>query len=146
MELAASLDKIQREERERVSEELTLRNLEEQSKLREQLQVQADQCMDSLRKELQQAAMEERKELDQQLSKAQGLLAEERQRLEALQSTLGNEESPQVVVMKLKLEAQYESELRTAKNIMAAEVKELNALLQQQTETRLQEALTRLVS
>ncbi|XP_062853797.1 pericentrin [Trichomycterus rosablanca] len=142
-ELCVSLDKVQKEERKRMSEELSQHNLEEQSKLREQLQAESDQCMVSLRKELQQAAMEERKELDQQLAQAQELLVEERRRLEALQTSLNSEESPQVVAMKLKLEAQYESELRTAKSTMAAEVKELNALLQQQTETRLQEALSR---
>lgn len=101
--------------------------------------------MASLREEFQHDAGEKRRELEQQLAQAEELLAVERQRLHALQASLESEESPQVVALKQRLEAQYGSELRTAKSIMAAEVKELNALLQEQTESRLQEAAYRLV-
>lgn len=111
----------------------------------DQLQAQAEERMASLRKEFQQDASEKRRELEQQLAQAEELLAVERQRLHALQASLEGEESPQVVALKQRLEAQYGSELRTAKSIMAAEVKELNALLQEQTESRLQEATYRSV-
>ncbi|XP_053085782.1 pericentrin isoform X3 [Pangasianodon hypophthalmus] len=142
-ELRTRLAEAQQEERSRVTEELSHRSSEEQLQLREQLQAQAEERMASLREELQQAANEERRELEQKLAQAEELLAEEKQRLHALQASLESEESPQVVALKQRLEAQYASELRTAKSTMAAEVKELNALLREQTESRVQEATCR---
>ncbi|MCI4375904.1 hypothetical protein PGIGA_G00114810 [Pangasianodon gigas] len=142
-ELRKRLAEAQQEERSRVTEELSHRSSEEQLQLREQLQAQAEERMASLREELQQAAIEERRELEQKLAQAEELLAVEKQRLHALQASLESEESPQVVALKQRLEAQYASELRTAKSTMAAEVKELNALLREQTESRLQEATCR---
>lgn len=94
---------------------------------------------------LQQAAMQEKVELEQKLAQAQELLTAERQRLQALRASLDSEESPQMVAMKQKLQAQYEGELQTAKSTMAAEVKELNALLQEQTEAKLKDAFCRSV-
>ncbi|XP_060774688.1 pericentrin isoform X2 [Neoarius graeffei] len=142
-EMRTRLAEAQQEERTRVTEEISRRSSEEQLQLREQLQAQAEERMAILREELQQAADEERKELDQKLAQAEELLAVERQRLHALQASLESEESPQVVALKQRLEAQYMSELRTAKSTMASEVKELNALLKEQTESRLQEATCR---
>lgn len=131
------LAEAQRGERTRVTEE--------QLQLREQLHAQAEERMATLREELQQVASEEREELDQKLAQAEEELAVERKRLHALQASLESEESPQIVALKQGLEAQYTSELRTAKSTMAAEVKELNALLREQTESRLQEATCRSV-
>ncbi|MCJ8730090.1 hypothetical protein PDJAM_G00113640 [Pangasius djambal] len=142
-ELRTRLAEAQQEERTRVTEELSHRSSEEQLQLREQLQAQAEERMASLREELQQAANEERRELEQKLAQAEELLAVEKQRLHALHASLESEESPQVVALKQRLEAQYASELRTAKSTMAGEVKELNALLREQTESRLQEATCR---
>ena len=50
---------------------------------------------------------------------------------------------PLVVAVRQKLDPQYDSELRRAKSCMAAEVKELTALLQEQGEDRLQQAQDR---
>ncbi|KAF5895396.1 pericentrin-like isoform X1 [Clarias magur] len=131
-ELCTRLEEARQEERTRVNEELSRRCSEEQL-----------QALASLREELQKAASEERKDLEKKLAEAEELLAVEGQRLHALQASLESEESPQVVALKQRLEAQYASELRTAKSTMAAEVKELNALLREQTESRLQEATCR---
>ncbi|XP_053353815.1 pericentrin isoform X3 [Clarias gariepinus] len=163
-ELRTRLEEVGQEERARVTEELSHRRSEEQLQLGEQLQAQAEERLASLREdlqkaaneegkemekklaeaeELQKAANEERKEMEKKLAEAEELLAVERQRLHALQASLESEESPQVVALKQRLEAQYASELRTAKSTMAAEVKELNTLLREQTESRLQEATCR---
>ncbi|XP_053540107.1 pericentrin isoform X5 [Ictalurus punctatus] len=142
-ELCMRLAEAQQEERILVTEELSHRSSEEQLQIREQLQAQAEERTASLREELHQAANKERMELEQKLARAEELLAEERQRLQALQASLASEESPQVVALKQRLEAQYGSELRTAKSTMLSEVKELNALLQEETESRLQEATSR---
>ncbi|KAI4902380.1 hypothetical protein NFI96_018847, partial [Prochilodus magdalenae] len=135
-ELRTHLEEAQREERSRVNVELSQQSSEVQARLREQLQDQAEERLASLRKELQETADKERRELEQKLSM-------EREKLQSLQASLDSEESPQVVAVRQKLQAQYESELRTAKNTMAAEVKELSALLQEQMETKLKEALSR---
>ncbi|KAF4080235.1 hypothetical protein AMELA_G00168080 [Ameiurus melas] len=142
-ELCMRLVEMQLEERTRVTEEHSHRSSEEQLQLREQLQAQAEEHMASLREELQQEANKERCELEQKLAQAEELLAEERQKLHALQASLTSKESPQVVALKQRLETQYGSELRTAKSTMVSEVKELNALLREETESRLQEAMSR---
>uniref|UniRef100_A0A671KT57 Pericentrin-like n=1 Tax=Sinocyclocheilus anshuiensis TaxID=1608454 RepID=A0A671KT57_9TELE len=136
-ELRVRLEEAQKAERNRVSEEFT----KGQAQLREQLQIQAEQRLASQREELQRSALKE--ELEQRLLEVQKLLDVEREKLQALQKSLECEESPQVVVLKQKLQAQYDRELSTAKSAMAAEVKELNALLQDQMESKLQEALCR---
>ncbi|XP_067315268.1 pericentrin isoform X2 [Pseudorasbora parva] len=138
-ELRVRLEEAQKAERNRVCEELT----EEQARLREQLQLQIEERLASQREQLQKSALEEKGELEQRLLEVQKLLDMERQSLQALQKSLECEESPQVVAMKQKLQAQYDREMCTAKSAMAAEVKELNALLQDQMESKLQEALCR---
>ncbi|XP_017559158.2 pericentrin isoform X1 [Pygocentrus nattereri] len=142
-ELRKRLQEAQQEERSRVNEELSHQSSKEQAQLQEQLQAEAEERLASLREELQRAAEKERAELEQKLAQAQELLSVEREKLQALQASLESEESPQVVAVKQKLKAQYENELRTAKSTMAAEVKELNVLLQEQTEAKLKEALCR---
>ncbi|XP_077055534.1 pericentrin isoform X6 [Siphateles boraxobius] len=138
-ELRVCLEEAQKAEKNRASEELTA----EQARLREQLQLEAEERLASQREQLQRSALEEKEEFEQRLLEVQKLLDMERQSLEALQKSLECEESPQVVVLKQKLQAQYDREMCTAKSTMAAEVKELNALLQDQMESKLQEALYR---
>lgn len=133
------LEEAQKAERNRVSEEFT----KEQAELREQLQIQAEQRLESQREELQRSALKEKEELEQRFLEVQKLLDVEMEKLQALQKSLECEESPQVVALKQKLQAQYDREMSTAKSAMAAEVKELNALIQDQMESKLQEALCR---
>lgn len=138
-DLRVRLEEAQKAERNRASEELT----EEQARLREQLQLQAEERLASQREQLQRSALEEKEEFEQRLLEVQKLLDMERQSLQALQKSLECEESPQVVALKQKLQAQHDGEMCTARSTMAAEVKELNALLQDQMESKLQEALCR---
>ncbi|XP_051562982.1 pericentrin isoform X2 [Myxocyprinus asiaticus] len=142
-ELRVRLEEVQKEERHRVSEEFTQRSAEEQAQLREQLQKQAEEHLASQREDLQRATLEEKGELEQRLAEVQNLLDVERERLQDLQKSLECEENPQLVALKQKLQAQYDREMCTAKSAMAAEVKELNALLQDQMENKLQEAICR---
>ncbi|XP_051568974.1 pericentrin-like [Myxocyprinus asiaticus] len=142
-ELRVWLEDAQKEESQRVSEEVTQRSAEEQARLREQLQKQAEEHLASQREKLQRATLEERGELEQRLAEVQKLLDAERERLQALQKSLDCEENPQLMALKQKLQAQYDREMCTAKSTMAAEVKELNALLQDQMENKLQEAICR---
>ncbi len=134
-DLRVRLEVAQKAERNRVSEEFT----KEHAELREQLQIQAEQRLASQREELQRFALKDREELEQRLLELQKLLDVEREKLQALQQSLECDESPQVVALKQKLQAQYDREMSTAKSAMAAEVKELNALLQDQMESKLQE-------
>ncbi|KAK2888943.1 hypothetical protein Q8A67_014318 [Cirrhinus molitorella] len=138
-ELRVRLEEVQKAERNRMSEEFT----KEQARLKEQLQIQADERLVSQREELQRSALKEKEELEQRLLEVQKLLDVEGEKLQALQKSLECEDSPQVVALKQKLQAQYDREMSTAKSAMAAEVKELNALLQDQMESKLQEALCR---
>ncbi|CAM4621314.1 unnamed protein product [Leuciscus chuanchicus] len=138
-DLRVRLEEAQKAERNRASEELT----EEQARLREQLQLQAEERLASQREQLQRSALEEKEAFEQRLLEVQKLLHMERQSLQALQKSLECEESPQVVALKQKLQAQHDREMCTARSTMAAEVKELNALLQDQMESKLQEALCR---
>ncbi|KAK1798755.1 hypothetical protein P4O66_007039, partial [Electrophorus voltai] len=131
------------EERSRATEELSQQHNNEQAQLRKQLRAQAEERLASLRDELQQATREARGEGELKLTQTQELLAGDRLRSQAPQASVDREESPQLAAAKQTLQARYESELRTAKSAMAAEVKELNALLQEQAESRLQDALCR---
>ncbi|XP_073808702.1 pericentrin isoform X4 [Danio rerio] len=125
----------QKAERNRASEEFT----EKQDRLREQAKNQ----LASQREELQKSALEERGKLEQAFLEVQKQLDMESEKLGALQKSLECQESPQVVALKQKLQAQYDGEMSAAKSAMAAEVKELNALLQDQLKSKLQEALYR---
>ncbi|XP_065096299.1 pericentrin isoform X2 [Paramisgurnus dabryanus] len=137
------LEKAQTAERSLVTEEFTQKSAAEQARLKEQLQAQADEHLAVQTEELRRAAQEERIKLEQKLEEVQKLLESERERLQALQMSLDCEENPQLMALKQKLQAQYDREMSTAKIAMAAEVKELNALLQDQTESKLQDALCR---
>lgn len=52
---------------------------------------------------------------------------------------------PEVLIAKQRLEAQHDNELKTAKSCMAAEIKELTALLQEQAQQQLSQAQERWV-
>uniref|UniRef100_A0A3Q3MWM4 Pericentrin n=1 Tax=Labrus bergylta TaxID=56723 RepID=A0A3Q3MWM4_9LABR len=78
-------------------------------------------------------------------------LHEEREKLKSLQakefsiimSHFVCFSGPQVLVVRQRLEAQYDSELQQAKSCMTADLKERTALLQEQSEERLRQALDR---
>ncbi|XP_070776144.1 pericentrin [Enoplosus armatus] len=119
------LEEALKQEREHVQEEM--------KRLREELQEKHEAELSGLRSDLDRETEKERT----QLKKA---LHEEKEKLKSLQAALDNDESPQVLIVRQRLEAQYDSERQKAKRCMATEIKELTALLQEQGEERLRQA------
>ncbi|KAI9528762.1 hypothetical protein NQZ68_017360 [Dissostichus eleginoides] len=109
---------------------------EERKRWREELQEKHQAELSALRSELDREMESERTRLEQELH-------EEKERLKTLQAALDNDESPQVLIVRQRLEAQYDGELQRAKSCMATEVKELTARLQEQGEERLHQAQER---
>ncbi|XP_031414935.1 pericentrin isoform X2 [Clupea harengus] len=114
--------------KEGFAKELRVRLEEAQAEERERLTLEAQEELSHLRTELQAQLEEQRRALE-------GELATERERLRALEGG----ENPQLLALKQRLQAQHDGELRTARSTMAAEVKELNALLLEQSEDRLRD-------
>lgn len=112
------------------------------------------------------------KEMKTNITDLQITLEKEKEKLSYLQAALENDESkkcklilyrlnlilkngfvfgtfdmfhlgPEVVIIKQRLEAQYDGELKKAKSCMAKDIKELNALLQEQGREQLCQALKR---
>ncbi|XP_071063370.1 pericentrin isoform X2 [Pseudochaenichthys georgianus] len=110
---------------------------EERKRWREELQEKHQAELSALRSELDREMESERTRLEKELH-------EEKERLKTLQAALDNDESPQVLIVRQRLEAQYDGELQRAKSCMATEVKELTARLQEQGEERLHQAQERL--
>ncbi|XP_042179861.1 pericentrin-like isoform X7 [Oncorhynchus tshawytscha] len=135
-ELVVKLAEEHKEERERVMEEMTLRRAEEVQRLRQELQEEGEARVSALREALERGMAEERSALEKGIEEA-------RAALRSLQASLDNDLNPQAVAVRQRLEAQYEAELTRAKSTMAAEVKELTALLQEQGDQRLCQAQDR---
>ncbi|XP_055764487.1 A-kinase anchor protein 9-like isoform X2 [Salvelinus fontinalis] len=135
-ELGVKLAEEHKEERERVMEEMTLRREAEVQRLRQALQEEEEARVSALREELERGMAEERSTLEKGIEEA-------RAALRSLQASLDNDLNPQAVAVRQRLEAQYEAELTRAKSTMAAEVKELTALLQEQGDQRLCQAQDR---
>ncbi|XP_039642921.1 pericentrin isoform X3 [Perca fluviatilis] len=122
------LEEALKQERENVQEEM--------KKLREELREKHEAELSDLRSDL-------HKEMEKERTLLQKLLHEEKEKLKSLQAALDNDESPQVLIVRQRLEAQYDGELQRAKSRMATEMKELTALLQEQGEERLRQAKER---
>ncbi|XP_031165614.2 pericentrin isoform X4 [Sander lucioperca] len=122
------LEEALKQERETVQEEM--------KKLREELQEKHEAELSDLRSDLHKETEKERTRLEKSLH-------EEKEKLKSLQAALDNDESPQVLIVRQRLEAQYDDELQRAKSCMATEMKELTALLQEQGEERLRQAKER---
>ncbi|KAJ8253360.1 hypothetical protein GJAV_G00212070 [Gymnothorax javanicus] len=127
----------------RVREELQAKEAEF-NRLREEIQTEAEGRISTLREELGQAAVEERNSLLQEVGALQQQLKEVQRRSEpCIKDSPDSERDPRIAAVRQKMEAQYQRELLTAKRLMSEEVKELNTVLQQQAEDRLQEAQRR---
>ncbi|XP_041937338.1 pericentrin isoform X2 [Alosa sapidissima] len=120
--------------KEGFAEELHDRLEEARSEERERLSQQAQEQQRVLREELQ---VQWQARLDEQRSILEAELDGERQRLRALHASLEAGDTPQLLALRQRLQAQHEGELRTARATMAAEVKELNTLLLEQSQARL---------
>ncbi|XP_071353542.1 pericentrin isoform X2 [Trachinotus anak] len=119
------LEEARKQERECVEEEM--------KRLREELQEKHEAEMSVLRSDLDRETEKERTRLEKALH-------EEKEKLKSLQAALDNDDSPQVLIVRQRLEAQFDSELQRAKSCMATEIKELTTLLQEQNEERLHQA------
>ncbi|XP_076013417.1 pericentrin isoform X2 [Genypterus blacodes] len=110
-------------------------NAEEIQSLIEELQEKHEAQLSALKAELGKE-VEEQQSLEKQLQ-------EETEKLKSLQAALDNDEVPQVLVLRQRLEAQYDGELQRAKSCMATEVKELTAKFHEQREEQLSQAKKR---
>ncbi|KAM3594613.1 uncharacterized protein V6R79_010896 [Siganus canaliculatus] len=112
-----------------------------------QERVHVQEQMKTLKEELQQKHEAElsaqRSEHNQDRVHLEKALHEEKEKLTSLQAALENDDSPQVVLVRQRLEAQYDCQLQKAKSCLATEIKEVTALLQEQGEERLQQVQER---
>ncbi|XP_053191638.1 pericentrin [Scomber japonicus] len=107
--------------------------LEEVKKMREELQEKHEAELSALKTDLEKETEKERTCLEKALK-------EEREKLKSLQAALDNNDSPQVLLVSQRLEAQYNCDLQKAKSCMATEIKELTVLLQEQSKEQLCQA------
>ncbi|KAM4540827.1 pericentrin [Fundulus diaphanus] len=101
-------------------------------KMREELQQKHGNEISALRSDLER----EKKCLEEALDK-------EREKRKSLEAALDDDEGPQLLMVKERLEAQYDDKLQKAKNVMAVEIKELQVRLQEQNEEKLRLAQQR---
>ncbi|KAK1894257.1 Pericentrin, partial [Dissostichus eleginoides] len=88
------------------------------------LSKQHDAEMQRNTQKLKQEFAELDREMESERTRLEQELHEEKERLKTLQAALDNDESPQVLIVRQRLEAQYDGELQRAKSCMATEVKE----------------------
>ncbi|KAL6105456.1 pcnt [Pungitius sinensis] len=108
---------------------------DEMKKLREELQEKHEAELTPLK-----SALCRETEEKSHLTKA---LHEEKEKLISLQSELDNDESPQVLMVRQRLKAEYDGELQREKSCMATEIEALTALLREQGDERLRQAQER---
>ncbi|MGH0117665.1 UNVERIFIED_CONTAM: hypothetical protein FKN15_041857 [Acipenser sinensis] len=160
-DLKLKLDDAKTEEAEKVAKEYSEKAAEELALLRVQLQSLSEEKLSALREELTSLAERERQALKEEfgareremkrlqagqevvIAELEKELKEERNQLQALQDSLENEQSPQITLLRQKIQAQCDGELATAKATMAEELEQLNINLQEQSEVKLQEAQSR---
>ncbi|XP_072902480.1 pericentrin isoform X3 [Hemitrygon akajei] len=129
--------------------------------LREELQDSAERRLSALRDELTNEFEEEcqamKQEFDQKMaemnqiqeeqsatiSKLETQLKEEKNHLLQLQDSLTNEQSPEIVVIRQKIQAQFDTELAVAKSLMAEELEKLHVSVQEQSSQKLLEVQNR---
>ncbi|XP_043999044.1 pericentrin isoform X2 [Gambusia affinis] len=84
-----------------------------------------------------------RSDLEREKKCLEEALETEREKLKSLELSLDDNEGPQLLMIKQRLEAQHNSELQKAKSCMAEETEELKVLLQEQSEEKLRLAQQR---
>ncbi|XP_038584251.1 pericentrin isoform X3 [Micropterus salmoides] len=119
------LEEALKQEREHVQEEM--------KKLREELLEKHEAELSALRSDL-------HRETEKEKTCLEKALHEEKEKLKSLQAALDNDASPQVLMVRQRLQSQYDGELQRAKKCMETEIKELTVLLQEQGEERLRQA------
>uniref|UniRef100_A0AAQ4QNG3 Pericentrin/AKAP-450 centrosomal targeting domain-containing protein n=1 Tax=Gasterosteus aculeatus aculeatus TaxID=481459 RepID=A0AAQ4QNG3_GASAC len=109
---------------------------DEMKRLREELQERHEAELAAVKSNL-------GREVEKERSRLEKALHEETEKLNFLQSALDNDESPQVLMVRQRLKAEYDCELQREKSCMATEIQELTALLREQGEERLRQAQER---
>ncbi|XP_062413118.1 pericentrin isoform X11 [Pungitius pungitius] len=122
-------------ELEKALEEERVHVQDEMKKLREELQEKHEAELVALK-----SALCRETEEKSRLTKA---LHEEKEKLISLQSALDNDESPQVLMVRQRLKAEYDGELQREKSCMATEIEAHTALLREQGDERLRQAQER---
>ncbi|XP_030299600.1 pericentrin isoform X3 [Sparus aurata] len=105
---------------------------EEMKRLREELQEKHEAELSALRSDHDRETEKERMHFEEALN-------EERGKLKSLQAALDNDESPEVLIVRQRLEAQYDSELRQAKERFQEEKSMLEQSLARKHEMSLAE-------
>ncbi|XP_068608225.1 pericentrin [Brachionichthys hirsutus] len=122
------LEKARTQERENVQEEM--------KRLRVELQEKHEVELASLRSELDGDMEKERTRLVKALD-------EEKEKLKSFRAALDDDDSSQVLIVKQRLKAEFDSELQRANSCMEKEIKELTGLLQVQGQEELRHAQER---
>ncbi|XP_036981473.1 pericentrin isoform X2 [Acanthopagrus latus] len=105
---------------------------EEMKRLREELQEKHEAELSALKSD-------HDREMEKERAHFEEALHEEKEKLKSLQAALDNDESPEVLIVRQRLEAQYDSELRQAKERFQEEKSMLEQSLAQKYETSLAE-------
>ncbi|XP_060683684.1 pericentrin isoform X4 [Hemiscyllium ocellatum] len=119
--------------------------------LREELQASTEQNVSALRKELLNEFEDEKRAMEQRfnqrnvemnqiqeeqcttISKLEMQLKEERKHLQQLQDSLTNEQLPEIVAIRQKIQAQFDAELATTKSLMAEQFEKFQVNVQAQS-------------
>ncbi|XP_043549346.1 pericentrin isoform X2 [Chiloscyllium plagiosum] len=119
--------------------------------LREELQANTEQNVSALRKELLNEFEEEKRAMEQgfnqrnvemnqiqeeqctTISKLEMQLKKERKHLQQLQDSLTNEQLPEIVAIRQKIQAQFDAELATTKSLMAEQFEKFQVNVQAQS-------------
>ncbi|XP_040916208.1 pericentrin isoform X2 [Toxotes jaculatrix] len=117
------LEEALKQEREHVQDKM--------KRLREELQEKHEAEISVLKSDL--------RETEKERTGLEKALNEEKEKLKSLHAALDNDESPQVLIVRQRLEAQYNIELQRAKSCMETEIKELTSLLKEQSEEQLRQ-------
>uniref|UniRef100_UPI00398E54C7 pericentrin isoform X2 n=1 Tax=Pristiophorus japonicus TaxID=55135 RepID=UPI00398E54C7 len=129
--------------------------------LREELQANTEQKLSALREKLTNEFEGERRALKQEfdqrniemnqiqeeqsatISKLETQLKGEKSHLQHLQNSLANEQLPEIVVIRQKIQAQFDAELAMAKSLMAEELEKLQVSVQEQSAMKILEVQNR---
>ncbi|XP_078259877.1 pericentrin isoform X3 [Rhinoraja longicauda] len=142
-------------------QECTMDKERELTILKEELKVSTERKLSALHEELANEFEVERQALKQEfdkksaemnqiqeaqratISKLEIQLKEEKSHLLQIQDSLANEQLPEIVVIRQKIQAQFDAELALAKSLMAKELEKLHISVQDQSALKILEAQNR---
>ncbi|XP_032880109.1 pericentrin isoform X3 [Amblyraja radiata] len=142
-------------------QECTMDKERELTILKEELKASTERKLSALHEELANEFEEQRQTLKQEfdkksaemnqiqeaqsatISKLEIQLKEEKSHLLQIQDSLANEQLPEIVVIRQKIQAQFDAELALAKSLMAKELEKLHISVQEQSALKILEAQNR---